>query len=92
MLCHNRKRIKCKIMISPADTCALIGHSWTFKEERKVCLRCGLVVAAGLNSPLLNPLTEETAADLQIDLYLIRKQEKELLKQINSCFNKPDNE
>lgn len=29
----------------PRNTCVLIGHNWSFKEGRKICLRCGLVVS-----------------------------------------------
>ena len=28
-------------LINPANTCFLIGHSWTEKDGYKICLRCG---------------------------------------------------
>jgi hypothetical protein len=73
-------------MINPANTCDLIGHNWTFKGKKKICLRCGLVVTDDLDNRV-NNLTEDTAADLQITHYLHRKQAETISKLLNSCVN-----
>jgi hypothetical protein len=76
-------------MITPYNTCVLIGHDWTFKGEKKICQRCGLAVSDDLDERV-NNLTEDTAANLQIANYLLQKQVKTMSDILKTCIKYSD--